>query len=136
MNKRTIEEHKFANINASCYTSLVLQKPLIGLRNDKHIQLSLKALVTKGIWGYLKNIKPELLRSRIMFGFIRKRSKGTVKYFISRWWFLISSRPLNMEDFLMDPHVLGESQLPPLFEFDTLYQYYMDTDNDDSAALG
>ena len=71
-----------------------------------------------------------------MFGFLRKRSKGHLKYFINRWWFLISSRPLNMEDFLEDDHVLQETELPPLYEFDTMYYYYMDTPFDASGAQG
>ena len=79
---------------------------------------------------------PEIMRSRVMFGFLRKRSKGHVKYFITRWWFLISSRPLNMEDFLEDEHVLAETELPPLYEFDTMYYYYMDTPYDASGAQG
>ena len=101
-----------------------------------HILNSLHALNTKGIWGYLKNMIPEKMRSRVMFGFLRKRSKGHLKYFINRWWFLISSRPLNMEDFLEDDHVLQETELPPLYEFDTMYYYYMDTPFDASGAQG
>lgn len=54
----------------------------------------------------------------------------------NRWWFLISSRPLTPIDFLRDSEVLNESQLPPLFEFDTLYQYYAGDENDKSAWCG
>lgn len=46
---------------------------------------------------------------------------------------MISSRPLNMEDFLRDTEVLNESCLPPLFEFDTMYQYFMDDPEDRSG---
>ena len=56
--------------------------------------LSEKALQTKGIWNYLKTVKEKTLKSRIMYGFLKKRSKGKVKYFTSRWFFMISSRPL------------------------------------------
>jgi hypothetical protein len=65
-----------------------------------------------------------------MFGYLRKRSKGAIKFFNNRWWFLISSRPLNTEDFLEDTEVLSEQLLPPLFEFDVIYQYFMDAPND------
>ena len=62
---------------------------------DKERQaLSEKALNTKGIWNYLKAVKDKTLKSRIMYGFLKKRSKGKVKYFTSRWFFMISSRPL------------------------------------------
>ena len=41
-----------------------------------------------------------------------------------------------MEDFLEDDHVLQETELPPLYEFDTMYYYYMDTPFDASGAQG
>lgn len=53
-----------------------------------------KAMQMKGIWNYLKSIKEKTLKSRVMHGILKKRSKGKVKYFTSRWFFLISSRPL------------------------------------------
>ena len=68
-----------------------------------------------------------------MFGFIRKRSVGKIKYFMNKWWFMISSRPLNMEDFLHSHDILNETKLPPLLEFDTMYQYYMNKIDDKSA---
>ena len=69
-----------------------------------------------------------------MFGFLRKRSSGRVQVFVNRWWFLISSRPLNIDDFLSDDYVLQESDLPPLLEFDTMYYYYMDHPKDESSC--
>jgi len=56
--------------------------------------LSEKALITKGFWTYLKTVKEKTLKSRMMYGFLKKRSKGKIKYFSQRWFFLISSRPL------------------------------------------
>ena len=76
------------------------------------------------------------MRSRVIFGFLRKRSKGAIKFFNTRWWFLISSRPLNTEDFIRDSEVLSETLLPPLFEFDTIYQYFMDAPEDASGQNG
>ena len=134
---KTVENHKFNNIDAEAFAALVKHNSEIGFKYaGDHILNSLHALNTKGIWGYLKNMIPEKMRSRVMFGFLRKRSKGHLKYFINRWWFLISSRPLNMEDFLEDDHVLQETELPPLYEFDTMYYYYMDTPFDASGAQG
>lgn len=46
---------------------------------------------------------------------------------------MISSRPLGMEDFIRDTEVLNEAMLPPLFEFDTIYQYFMDAPDDESG---
>jgi hypothetical protein len=42
----------------------------------------------------LKSISPKTLRSRIVYGFLKRRSKGKVKYFKKYWFFIISSRPL------------------------------------------
>lgn len=123
---------KFANIDAFAYSALCEENPtlrtnIIHLKNpsltdeNKHVLYSLKALHTKNIWGYLKNIPNEIIRSRVIFGFLRKRSKGHIKFWNVRWWFMISSRPLGMEDFIRDTEVINEANLPPLFEFDTIY---------------
>ncbi len=42
----------------------------------------------------MKSINPKTLRSRIVYGFLKRRSKGKVKYFKKYWFFIISSRPL------------------------------------------
>ncbi len=126
------DQVKFANINSFAYaaltkTNLQLRTHIILMKdpplNEKniHVLYSLKALHTKNIWNYLKCIDYEIVRSRVIFGFLRKRSKGLHGIYHNRWWFMISSRPLNMEDFLLDTEVLNEALLPPLFEFDTMY---------------
>lgn len=74
----------------------------------------------------MKAIDPKTIQSRIIFGFLRKRSRGKFKFFVNRWYFMISSRPLNMEDFITDEEVLPEAVLPPMIEFDTIHYYYMD----------
>jgi hypothetical protein len=62
---------------------------------DKDLaQLSEAALRSKGFWNYLKAVKEKTLKTRLMYGFLKKRSKGKIKYFNQRWFFLISSRPL------------------------------------------
>lgn len=57
--------------------------------------MSEKALVTKGLQNYLKTINEKQLKSRVIYGFLKKRGKGKMKSFQSRWFFLLSSRPLN-----------------------------------------
>lgn len=123
-------------VNAEQFKALVRARPDIGLGYHSYILLSLRALYTKNIWGYLKAIDSKIMRSRVIFGYLRKRAKGKVKFFISRWYFMISSRPLNMEDFISDEEVLQEAVLPPLFEFDTIYYYYMETMEDKSGQQG
>lgn len=88
------------------------------------------------MWNYLKAIDPKIMRSRVIFGFLRKRARGKFKYFMSRWYFMISSRPLNMEDFISDETVLPESALPPTIEFDTIYNFYMENSDDKSPMQG
>jgi len=64
---RPVDVVKFANIDAFAYAALCLENPLLRTNiihaknpslndNTKHVLYSLKALHTKGIWGYLKNI--------------------------------------------------------------------------------
>lgn len=100
---------------------------------QKHTIHSLRALHFKGIWGYIKNIPRPKLQCRFICGFLRKRSSSQLKHFMVRWWFLISSRPINCQDFLHDDLVLKESDLPPLLEFDTMYQFFMGNGNDSSS---
>jgi hypothetical protein len=71
-----------------------------------------------------------------MFGFIEKKCKSKIKLFVPRWWFLVSSRPLNMIDFMNDNEVLPEAALPPIIEFDTLYYFCMGNENDTSSPCG
>jgi hypothetical protein len=79
----------------------LLLDPKLVIHKDKQA-LSEKALQTKGIWNYVKQIKEKTLKSRMMYGFLKKRSKGKVKYFTSRWFFLISSRPLVTQTLILN----------------------------------
>jgi hypothetical protein len=73
----------------------------------------------------------EIMRSRVMFGFIKKMCKSkAIKLFAPRWFFMVSSRPLNMKDFMIDNEVIQESSLPPIIEFDTMYFYCMGNEMD------
>lgn len=47
------------------------------------------------MWNYFKLIKEKTLKTRMIYGFMKRRSKGLVKYFNKYWFLLISSRPLN-----------------------------------------
>ena len=104
--------------------------------DKEEAQLSEQALEDKGILYYLKNIDDSLKKSRLMYGFISKRSTGKIKYFQYRWFFLISSRPLNYVDYLNDPRVLDETQIPPLLELDTVYFFIMGKKGDTSGQCG
>ena len=48
---------KFQNIDANAFAALIRHNYTIGLYYDtRQIDLSRQALITKGIWSYLKNI--------------------------------------------------------------------------------
>ena len=64
-----------------------------------------------------------------------KRSNGKLKFFQERWFFMISSRPLNFKDYLGDVRVMDEHQIPPLLEFDTIYMYIMGKKGDQSGCI-
>ncbi|CDW71658.1 ph domain containing protein [Stylonychia lemnae] len=121
--------HKFTNIDAKAFASVAIQNPQLVLNKDQ-TQLSEKALITKGIWNYLKTVKEKTLKSRIQYGFLKKRSKGKIKYFS------ISKTFQNQEKFLNDTEILSESVLPPLLEFDVIYYFRMDTLDDASGPAG
>jgi hypothetical protein len=103
------KSHKFSNIDAKAFCSVIQESknlfinhriiinllidPSIVINKDQQ-SLCEKALQAKGMWNYLKNVKKSTLNSRILYGFLKKRSKGKIKYFNSRWFFMISSRPL------------------------------------------
>ena len=52
---------------------------------------------TKGIWNYLKALPQRVMKVRVLYGFLKRRSKGKVKLFKKYWFFLISSRPLVLQ---------------------------------------
>ena len=50
--------------------------------------------------------------------------------------FLISSRPLSFSEYLLDPRIIEETQIPPLLELDTLYFYIQGNKGDTSGVSG
>ena len=90
----TVNQHKFSNITAKAFISVLNEDP-DSMKNPTQNALSERALTTKGLWNYLKTIKQQSLRSRLMYGFLKKRGKGKMKSFQKRWFIMISSRPLN-----------------------------------------
>lgn len=107
------------------------------LSADERLEkLSEQALIDKNIKNYLINIEPDLIKSRLMYGFLNKRSTGKIKYFNERWFFMVSSRPLNFSSYMTDLRVLDETQIPPLLELDTIYYFIMGKEGDTSGAVG
>ena len=87
-------------------------------------------MIDKGIKNYIDGIDQSLIKNRMIYGFLNKRSSGKVKYFNPRWFFLVSSRPLNFKDYVSDDRILDETKIPPMLEFDTIYYYIMGNEGD------
>lgn len=72
----------------------------------------------------------------MMYGFLLKRHKSTVEIYQKRWHFLISARPLNDIGYENDDFSLEEKILPSFLNFDSIYYYKVDSDSDNSEAVG
>ena len=88
-----------------------------------------------GISEYISKIPLKKRKARTMYGFLGKPTRGAIKVPKKRWIFLISSRPLNQDDYLEDNEQIKEEDLPPLIEFDTIY-YYSISANDNVNLAG
>lgn len=79
-----VNQHKFSNITAKAFISVLNEDPTMKtgtMKEPTQQSLSEKALQTKGLWNYLKTIKQTTLKSRLMYGFLKKRGKGKMKSF-------------------------------------------------------
>ena len=97
---------------------------------SKDDELSAQALKVK-----VKYLNPELpeIKSRIQFGFLNKKHKNDYLQ-QKRWFFLMSSRPLNDADYEKDDQTLFKN--PGGISLDTLYYYCFDGESDDSKPKG
>lgn len=48
-----------------------------------------------GLKEYFSHYDEEFVNNRIMFGYMNKRSQGKIKYFMKRFYLLVSSKSLN-----------------------------------------
>ena len=76
-----VEDHKFDNICFKAYANVLQDSPNIIGEDIKTHELSVQALVDKGMSEYLSNIKAEIIQTRVQYGFLGKRSTGKLKYF-------------------------------------------------------
>ena len=66
--KRKFMDHKFENIDYNAYCNVIKVCPQIVL--DKELDdLSEQALVDKGMKNYLNNIKEDIIKPRVIYGF-------------------------------------------------------------------
>ena len=124
--------YKFDNIDYKAYSNVLKESPNIIVDKELH-KLSEQALIDKGMNNYLDSIDKKMIKTRIMYGFLGKRSAGKVKFFQKRWFFLISSKPLNFYSYSEDQRVMDETLIPPLLELDTIYYYIMGKEGDTSS---
>jgi hypothetical protein len=97
---------------------------------SKDDELSAQALKVK-----IKYLNPDIpeIKSRIHYGFLNKKHKNDYLY-QKRWFFLMSSRPLNDEDYEKDEQTIFKN--PTGINLDTLYYYCFDGEEDDSKPKG
>lgn len=125
------------------------KEEVMGIMNDDQIDLSSidkklsqqkkqsEEIIEKtGIWNYISKIPEKKLKSRVMYGFLGKPTRGAIKVEKMRWLFLISSRPLNQDQYLEDGEQITDDDLPPLVEFDTIYYYSTGINNDEINLAG
>ena len=65
-----------------------------------------------------------------------KRHKSTVEIYQKRWHFLISSRPLSDLEYENDDYSLEDKILPSFLNFDVIYYYKVENENDFSSSIG
>ncbi|CAG9318772.1 unnamed protein product [Blepharisma stoltei] len=95
-----------------------------------HVQI----MNLKGIWQYIVNIDAKVLKNRLIYGFLNKRSKGKMKYFQKRWFVLISGAPIKND--VEDDQQLAETLLPPWMYLNHIYYFKFSGLDDDSEAQG
>ena len=102
-------------------------------------ELSEKCLEVKNFKTQL-NFDDPVIKANACYGFLdKKKKKGLmdiIDSFQKRWFFIISSRPLNYKDYEMNENNLDASALPWWLKFDTLYYYSFEDDNDSSEPKG
>jgi len=48
-----------------------------------------------GISNYFPDINDEFIKSRMLYGYISKRSMTSIKYYMKRWFILISAKSVS-----------------------------------------
>lgn len=107
-----------------------------GLSVSKDNEFSSKLLEIKGIKKLLRGIPQDLLNSRMKHGFMQKKHKTNNMIGQRRWFFLLSARPLTIEDQIIDDITLDEKDLPSSIKFDILYYYTAEDEQDSSSFKG
>lgn len=104
-----------------------------GISLEKSKEFSEKCLDLKGLRTQLRAINPQALKYRCKYGFMQKSHKSNSMLSQKRWLFLISARPLSINDQLIDEETYNDSYLPSTLKFDTLYYYGAEDDQDISS---
>ena len=73
-------QHKFEKVSFTTYKAILKEYSDTCL-NMAEKEISESALVDKGLQNYLAAIETNVLNSRIMYGFAKKRSSGKIKFF-------------------------------------------------------
>lgn len=94
-------------------------------------------MIDKGIQDYVVKLSRNKWDAWMLHAILYKRQWRALKKFFKQWWaFLMSSRPLDREQYLTDSEDISDEFLPPLMEMGTLYYFKMNGSGDNSTFLG
>ena len=132
------ESWKLSNLDKEAMLGVIEEEhhEITKVYKESDQELSEIALEKKGILSYIEEIPVAQRKSRVKYGFLKKSGRGKISIDHKRWCFMISSRPLNRDSYLIDSEQIHEDYLPPLIEFDWMYYYEMDSKDDSSACKG
>ncbi len=83
------------------------------------------------------NVKDQAIKRRICYGFLEKRNTDhLIDFYQTKWFFLISSKPLTKVGKTLDDAILDKALLNQKYNFETLYFYDVKNKNDASDYIG
>lgn len=123
--------------NADMSSMLILQNSGFIFNDKKEEDLSHKCLSLKNISkDNFPDLSDQHIKDRIQYGFLEKRHKSKLEFYQKRWVFLTSSRPLNDYAYEADEESLEHNILPNWMDFDILYYFKAENEEDKSESRG
>lgn len=138
------KSYKYANAGKNEIMGLMEEGQDPTTMFDENLKNQLKKsesfLTSSGILDDIEHIPENQRVPRIMYGFLGKPARGALSNFKSlnieqkRWVFLMSSRPLNQNQYSELEDEIPSDQYPTMVNFDTIY-YYKTGITDDEVML-
>ena len=97
--------------------------------SNKNIKLNEKFLDKRGITSLISLSNPEI-KKRFFSGFLKREKKNMELNKKKYWVVLFSSRPLRNSDYENDDKTIDDSKLKEWLQFDTLFFFHVDEDDE------